>query len=277
MTAISDAATTTAQYLLRDAERPAKPTALGATVTHFWRGLKAFQHFPVQIIDIVLMPTIFLLMFTYVFGGAFAGSTGEYLLYFLPGILVQSVLLMTVYTGTSLNTDITKGVFDRFRSLPFWQPATLAGSLLGDIVRYGISLFATIAIGYLIGYRGDGGVVGALGAIALLIVFGFAVSWIFAAIGIVVSQPERVSGTSMIALYPLMFTSNIFVDPGTMPGWMQVVVKINPLSHAASASRSLMSGAPDYGSIGITLAISAGLVAVFGPWSVRLYSNKNAH
>lgn len=278
MTATSEAATVTAvERLLRDAEQPGRVTALSATITHFWRGLKAFQHFPVQIIDIILMPMIFLLMFTYVFGGAFAGSTGEYLQYFLPGILVQSVLLMTVYTGTSLNSDITKGVFDRFRSLPFWQPATLAGSLLGDIVRYLISLVATILIGYLIGYRGDGGIVGALGAMALLVVFGFAVSWIFAAIGIVVSQPERVSGTSMIALYPLMFTSNIFVDPNTMPGWMQVVVKINPLSHAATASRSLMSGSPDLGSIGITLAISALIVAVLGPWSVHLYTNKNAH
>lgn len=273
----TDPSSSTVERLLKDAPRPHPPSAWSATITHFWRGMKAFQHFPVQLIDIVLMPMIFLLMFTYVFGGAFAGNTHSYLQYFLPGILVQSVLLMTVYTGTSLNTDITKGVFDRFRSLPFWQPATLAGSLLGDIIRYVISLTATMLVGYLMGYRGDGGVIGALATMVLLIVFGFAISWIFAAIGIVVSQPERVSGTSMIALYPLMFTSNIFVDPKSMPDWMQVVVNLNPLSHAATASRSLMSGNPDASAIGWTVACCAVLVAIFAPLSVHLYKNKNAH
>ncbi|MFF6905491.1 ABC transporter permease [Streptomyces sp. NPDC012389] len=258
-------------------ERPPRATALSATMTHLWRALTAFKHFPVQLIDIVLMPLIFLLMFTYLFGGAFADSTEEYLQFYLPGVAVQAVVMMTVYTGTSLNTDIHKGVFDRFKTLPFWQPATLAGNLLGDVLRYAIALATTVGVGLLLGFRADGGVLGVLLAALVLIVFGFSVSWIFAALGVVASEPERVSGTSMIVLYPLLFMSNIFVMPETMPGWMQTVVDANPMSHAATASRALMHGTADFWDVGLILLISAGLVAVFAPLTMRLYRNKNAH
>ena len=262
---------------LSGGHRPAKATPLSATITHLWRGIKAFQHFPAQLIDIILLPLIFLLMFTYVFGGAFAGSPREYLQYFLPGLAVQSVVLMTVYTGTSINTDITKGVFDRFRTLPFWQPATLAGSLLGDVIRYVIALSMTVVLGVALGYRPPGGLLGVLGAMAVLIVYAFNVSWVFAALGVVASVPERVSGTSMIVMYPLLFTSNIFVRPETMPGWMQAVVQFNPMSHAATASRALMNGTSQWWDVGVVLILSAVITAIFAPWTVRLYKNKNAH
>ncbi|MEU7181110.1 MULTISPECIES: ABC transporter permease [Streptomyces] len=261
---------------LSTGERPPRASAVSATLTHLWRAMTAFKHFPVQLIDIVLMPLIFLLMFTYLFGGAFAGSTGDYLQYFLPGVAVQSVVMMTVYTGTSLNNDIHKGVFDRFRTLPFWQPATLAGSLLGDVLRYVLALATTVGLGLMLGFRPAGGVFGVFLAVLVLIVFAFSVSWIFAALGVVASEPERVSGTSMIVMYPLLFTSNIFVDPDTMPGWMQVIVKINPMSHAATASRALMNGTAGFWDVGVVLLVSAGLVALFGPLTMYLYRNKNA-
>ncbi|MFG3496456.1 ABC transporter permease [Streptomyces sp. NPDC047928] len=267
----------TLRTVLAAGERPPKATALSATLTHLWRAMMAFKHFPVQLIDIVLMPLIFLLMFTYLFGGAFADSTENYLQFFLPGVAVQSVIMMTVYTGTALNTDIHKGVFDRFRTLPFWQPATLAGSLLGDVLRYVLALTTTVALGLLLGFRPGGGVIGVLLAMLVLIVFAFSVSWIFAALGVVASEPERVSGTSMIALYPLLFTSNIFVSPDTMPGWMQTVVQANPISHAATASRELMHGTAGFWDVGLVLLVSAGIVAVFGPLTMHLYRNKNAH
>ncbi|MGW5973865.1 daunorubicin/doxorubicin ABC transporter permease DrrB [Streptomyces sp. NPDC055186] len=263
--------------VLSAGERPARATAVSATLTHLWRAVMAFKHFPVQLIDIVLMPLIFLLMFTYLFGGAFADSTEEYLQFYLPGVTVQAVVMMTVYTGTSLNTDIHKGVFDRFRTLPFWQPATLAGSLLGDVLRYVVALATTVSLGLLLGFRPDGGFLGVLGAVLVLIVFGFSVSWIFAALGVVASEPERVSGTSMIVLYPLLFMSNIFVMPETMPGWMQAIVDANPMSHAATASRELMHGTAGFWDVGLVLCVSAGLVAVFAPLTMRLYRNKNAH
>ncbi|GAA2248382.1 transport permease protein [Streptomyces ruber] len=262
--------------VLSAGERPPRVTAVSATLTHLWRAMMAFKHFPVQLIDIVLMPLIFLLMFTYLFGGAFADSTEEYLQFYLPGVMVQAVVMMTVYTGTSLNTDIHKGVFDRFRTLPFWQPATLAGSLLGDVLRYVVALTTTVLLGLLLGFRPDGGALGVVLAMLVLIVFGFSVSWIFAALGVVASEPERVSGTSMIVLYPLLFMSNIFVMPETMPGWMQGVVDANPMSHAATASRALMHGSADFWDVGLVLCVCVGLVAVFGPLTMRLYRTKNA-
>ncbi|MFG1944060.1 ABC transporter permease [Nonomuraea sp. NPDC048826] len=257
-------------------ERPPRASALSATVTHLWRGAMAFKHFPAQLIDMMLLPIIFLLLFTYMFGGAFAGSTQEYLQFFLPGIAVQSVILMTVYTGTAINTDINKGVFDRFRTLPFWQPAAIAGNLLGDVIRYVIALSVTIGLGLLLGFRPGGGLPGVLAAMAVLIVFGFSVSWIFAAIGVVASVPERVSGTSMIVIYPLVFTSNIFVQPDTMPAWTQTLVQLNPISHAATASRALMHGTAGFWDVMWALIISAAITLVFAPLAVRLYRNKNA-
>lgn len=267
----------TLRAVLSTSARPPGPRPLAATLTHTWRGMMAFKHYPAQLIDIILLPFIFLLMFTYLFGGAFAGSTGQYLQFFLPGVAVQSVILMTVYTGTALNTDINKGVFDRFRTLPFWQPATIAGSLLGDIVRYVIALTMTIGLGVLLGFRPSAGPLGVVLAMLVLIVFAFSVSWIFAALGVVVSVPERVSGTSMIVIYPLLFTSNIFASPETMPGWMQVVVQINPMSHAATASRGLMHGTATLGQVGWSLLISVLIIAVFAPLTMHLYRNKNAH
>jgi ABC-2 type transport system permease protein len=135
----------------------------------------------------------------------------------------------------------------------------------------------TIGLGVLLGFRPGAGLLGVVLAMLVLIVFAFSVSWIFAALGVVVSVPERVSGTSMIVIYPLLFTSNIFASPETMPGWMQVVVQINPLSHAATASRGLMNGTATFGQVGWALLISALIVAVFAPLTMHLYRNKNAH
>jgi ABC-2 type transport system permease protein len=234
-------------------DRPPRPSGVSASLTHSWRALVAFKHFPGQLVDIMLMPFIFLVLFTYLFGGAFAGSTEEYLQYFLPGVLVMTVLMMTVYTGTALNTDITKGIHDRFRTLPFWQPATIVGNL-----------------------RPQAGLGGVLLAMALLIVFAFSVSWIFAAIGISVKAPERVSGESMIVLYPLVFTSNVFVDPATMPALMRAIVEVNPVSKAASAARGLVHGNLVAADLWWTLLTCVALVAVFGPLTMRLYRRKNA-
>lgn len=272
----SPMADTPISAVLAASSRPAAPSAVAATLTHTWRGITAFRHYPVQLIDIILLPVIFLLMFTYLFGGAFAGSPGEYLHYFLPGIAVQGVMLMTVYTGTALNTDINKGIFDRFRTLAYWQPATIIGSLLGDIGRYAIALIMTISLGVALGFRPDAGIVGVLEAMLVLIVFGFAVSWIFAALGIVASVPERVSGTSMIVLYPLLFTSNIFVDPASMPGWMQFIVGINPISRAATASRELMHGTASFAEVAWPLVTSMVIVSIFAPITVYLYRNRNS-
>ncbi|MEV4754152.1 ABC transporter permease [Micromonospora sp. NPDC049559] len=260
-----------AALLLRT--RPARPGPFSAVLTHFWRVTRSFKHHPAQLLDVILMPLIFLLMFTYLFGGAFAGSTREYLQYFLPGVLVQTVTLMTVYTGTALSMDITKGIFDRFRTLPFWQPATIVGNLLGDVVRYVIALTITIGVGILMGFRPDS-FPATLLAVALLILFAFSVSWMFAALGIVAKAPESVSSTSMVVIFPLVFTSNIFVDPSTMPGWMQAIVSVNPISHATTATRGLMHGTATSGELALVLITSGAIIAVFAPLTMWLYARR---
>ena len=175
------------------------------------------KHVPEQLFDVTAFPIMFTLIFTYLFGGALAGSTGEYLQYLLPGILVQTVVFITIYTGFGLNTDITKGVFDRFRSLPIWRPAALVGALLGDAARYTMASTMVVVLGLVLGFRPDGGVLGVLMSVALLLVFSFALSWIWTALGLVLRTPNSVMGVSMMVLFPLTFASNIFVDPRTMP------------------------------------------------------------
>ncbi|HEV7976992.1 ABC transporter permease [Amycolatopsis sp.] len=257
-------------------ERPGRPGPLSASLTHFWRAMLGFKHGPGQLIDMILFPFIFLLVFTFLFGGAIGGSTGAYLQDFLPGILVQTVVMMSVYTGTALNTDIVKGIFDRFRTLSFWQPATIVGSLMADMVRYVIALTLTIAAGMLIGFR-PSSLFGCVLAVLVLILFAFSVSWVFAALGVIAKAPETVSSLSMIVMFPLVFASNVFVPTESMPGVMRAIAEVNPISVAATAARGLMHGTVTAGQITWVVLISAGILAVFGPLTMYLYGNKNNH
>ena len=254
--------------------RPSRPSALSASLTFGWRALLKIKHVPEQLFDVTAFPIMFTLIFTYLFGGALAGSTNEYLHYLLPGILVQTVVFITIYTGLGLNTDITKGVFDRFRSLPIWRPAALVGALLGDAARYTMASTMVIVLGLVLGFRPDGGVLGMLLSVAILLVFSFGLSWIWTALGLVLRTPNSVMGVSMMALFPLTFASNIFVDPRTMPSWLEAIVDSNPITHLATAVRGLMHGTATAGQIGWVLLTSGALVAVFGPLTMYLYSNK---
>ncbi|MDW3848622.1 ABC transporter permease [Micromonospora aurantiaca] len=252
--------------------RPPRPGPLAASLTHLWRALATFRHHPAQLVDMILFPFIFLLVFTHLFGGAIGGSTSDYLQLFLPGILVQTVVMMSVYTGTALNTDITKGIFDRFRTLPFWQPATIVGSLLADMFRYVVALTLTITLGVLLGFRGS--LTGTIFAVLVLILFAFGVSWIFTTLGVVAKAPETVASTSMIVVFPLVFTSNIFVPTETMPRWMQIIADANPMSFAATAARGLMHGDATVEQIAWVVGISVGLVLVFGPLTMAAYHRR---
>jgi len=147
------------------------------------------KHVPEQLLDVTITPVMFLLMFTYLFGGAISGSTEDYLQYILPGILVMSVLFTTVYSGVALNTDLTKGVVDRFRSLPIWRPAPLLGALLGDSVRYLVGGTVIIVLGLALGFRPGAGLGGVLAALALVLVFAFGLSWVFTTLGLVLRRP----------------------------------------------------------------------------------------
>ncbi|CAN5727227.1 ABC transporter permease [soil metagenome] len=251
--------------------RPPRAGALSTSLSFGWRGMLKVKHVPEQLLDVTITPVMFVLMFTYLFGGAIAGSTAEYLDYILPGILVMSVLFTTVYSGVALNTDLTKGVVDRFRSLPVWRPAPLLGSLLGDSVRYLVAGTVIIVLGVILGYRPDAGVAGVLAALALVLVFAFGLSWVFTTLGLLLRSPNAVMNAGFMGIFPLTFLSNVFVDPETLPAGLEAFVDVNPISILATASRGLMAGNADAGDIAIVLAVAAALTAVFAPLTTRLY------
>jgi ABC-2 type transport system permease protein len=254
--------------------RPPRPAPLVASLAFGWRAMLKIKHVPMQLFDVTMFPIMFVLLFTYLFGGALAGSPSAYLQQLLPGILVMTVTMITMYTGMALNTDIGKGVFDRFRSLPIWRPAVLVGMLLADTVRYTMAAAVVIGLGVILGFRPDGGPVGVLLAVALLLLFSFGLSWVWTTIGLRMQTPESVMQMSMTVLFPLTFASNVFVDPATMPGWVQAFVKVNPISHLTTAARSLMHGDVDYGAVGWVLLWSGVLVAIFAPLTMRLYASE---
>lgn len=254
--------------------RPRRSNGLKSSFTFGWRALLKIKYVPEQMLDVTLFPVMFTLMFTFLFGGAIAGSTAEYLQFLLPGILVQTVVFTTIYTGLALNTDISKGIFDRFRSLPIWQPSVLFGALMADTVRYTIASIIVIILGLILGFRASGGIIGVVLAVLLLLVFAFSLSWIFAALGLILRTPNSVMGVSMTALFPLTFASNIFVDPQTMPGWLQAFVNVNPITILVDAVRGLMHGTVSIDQIGWALLYAAIIVVIFAPITMYLYRNK---
>jgi ABC-2 type transport system permease protein len=232
------------------------------------------KHVPEQLFDVTAFPIIMTLMFTYLFGGALAGSTSDYLQFLLPGIMVTSVVMITMYTGVGLNTDIQKGVFDRFRTLQVWRPAALVGMILGDMLRYVLAGTVILTVGLVLGFRPGGGLLGVLAGIGLLVVFSFAFSWVWTLVGLMVRSDSSVMGVSMMVLFPLTFLSNVFVEPSTMPGWLQAFVKVNPITQLVSAVRSVMAGTPDAGAIFWVLIFSAVFLAVFGTLTMYRYNRK---
>lgn len=251
--------------------RPPRPSALSASLSFAWRGMLKVKHVPEQLVDVTITPVMFVLMFTYLFGGAISGSTAEYLDYILPGMLVMSVLFTTVYSGIALNTDLTKGVVDRFRSLPIWRSAPLVGSMLGDSVRYLIAGIVIIVLGVILGYRPDAGVPGAVAALLLVVIFSFGLSWVFTTLGLLLRSPNAVMNAGFMAIFPLTFLSNVFVQPNTLPSGLRAFVDVNPISIVASASRGLMEGTAAGSDIAIVLAIAVGLTLVFAPLTTRMY------
>lgn len=252
-------------------ERPPRPGPLSNALTFGWRAVLKIKHVPEQLLDVTVTPVLFLVMFTYLFGGAVAGSTDEYLQFILPGILAQSVLFTAVYSGVTLNTDMTKGVVDRIRSLPVWRPAPLVGAVLGDAARYLLAGTITIAVGFLLGYEADGGGGGIAGALLLIVAFAFALSWVFTTIGLVMRTPNAVMNAGFMGVFPLLFLSNIFVEPSTLPAGLEAFVDVNPISHLVTAMRGLMDGAAHGADIALVLGEAAAITAVFAPLTAQLY------
>src|SRR5262249_46243950 len=178
-------------------------------------------------------------------GGAIAaGDRHAYMEFLLPGIMVQSLLFATVATGFSLNTDIKKGVFDRFRSLPIARSAPLLGSVVGDVIRFVISIVVLLSFGYAMGFRITTNPVAALAGCLMMITFAFAMTWIFVLLGVLVREPGAVQGIGFLILFPLTFGTNMLVNTSTLPGWLQAWVKVNPVADAMTAMRGLLVGGP---------------------------------
>ncbi len=233
-----------------------------------WRGLLKMRRTPEQFFDVTLQPVLFTLMFTYIFGGAISGNVHSYLPIIIPGILVQTVIGTSLATGVQLREDMEKGVFNRFRTLPIARIAPLAGALLADTVRFAIATVLTLVMGVLMGYRPSPAIV--LGA--LLVMFAaWCLSWIFAFLGMMARTASSVQGIGMLVLFPLTFLSNAFVPAHTMPGWLQVFVNFNPVSHLVSAVRELGNSGAIGADFWLTLLGALVVVAIFAPLTVRAY------
>ena len=251
--------------------RPKRASALSATLTFGWRGMLKVKHVPEQLIDVTITPVMFTLLFTYLFGGAIAGSTSAYRDFILPGVLVVAVLFTTVYSGIAINTDVTKGVVDRFRSLPIWPSAPLLGALIGDMVRYLVAATVIIVLGLILGFRPDNGVPGVLASVGLVVLFSFGVSWVFTSLGLVMRSPNATMNAGFMAIFPLTFLSNVYVDPSTLPAGLEAFVNANPISHLTSACRGLMDGSVQAENLIVVLGTTALLTAIFLPLTTYLY------
>jgi ABC transporter DrrB family efflux protein len=245
------------------------------TFTLTWRSVLKIRTNMEDVIGLSLQPIMFLLLFTYVFGGAIAhGSTHDYLQYELPGLLVMTVVFATLGTGLMLNQDITSGVFDRFRSLPIARWAPLAGAVLGDMVRYLISVAITIGFGMILGFRVTTNPLSAVAGCLLLLAFALALCWASALIGMLVKTPQGVQAFGFIAFFPLVFGSNLLAPTGTMPGWLQAFVKVNPMTLLTDAERGLFTGGPVAAPAVQSLLWALGIFVVFAPLAVRVYRRR---
>jgi oleandomycin transport system permease protein len=230
---------------------------------------------PEALLDVTIQPVIFLAMFTYIFGGAIAGgSQQDYLQFLLPGVLAQMVAFGSVAIGVNLNTDIEKGVFDRFRSLPIGRAAPLIGAVLADVVRFTLLCVVTIGFGYVLGFRAQTGPLEVLAACAVVIAFALCLAWVSVFIGMVARTPGAVQGILFLTMFPLTFGTSTFVPVDTMPGWLQAFTDVNPMTHLIGVLRSLMLDQPMGNHLAYTALSMAVLLVVFVPLALRAYGRR---
>ncbi len=230
---------------------------------------------PEALIDVTLQPIIFVALFTYVFGGAIAnGSQHDYLQFLLPGILAQTIAFGGIAIGVNLNSDIEKGVFDRFRSLPIARAAPLVGAVLGDIVRYTLLCVVTLGFGYILGFRFGTSFLEVFAACLLAIGFALCLCWTSVFVGMIARTPGAVQGILMLLLFPLTFTAGIFVPSDTLPSWLKSATDVNPLTHLVGALRGLMLGGPAANDVALDAGLDGLLLAVFVPLALRAYGRR---
>lgn len=244
------------------------------TLSMAWRALKKMLRNPEQFMDVTVQPLLFTAMFGYIFGGAIAGDVEQYLPILIPGMLTMTALTACMATGVQLREDMDEGVFDRFRSMPISRFTVLAGPVVADLLRFTMAAVLTMAAGLAMGYRPSGGVGGVLAALLLTVVAGWSLAWLFTWVGSIARSSQSVQGISMMILFPLTFLSNAFVPVESLPGWLQAFVKVNPVSHVASAIRDLANHGSLTGEVGWALLGCAAVVAIFAPLAVRTFRRK---
>jgi ABC-2 type transport system permease protein/oleandomycin transport system permease protein len=244
------------------------------------RNLVRYVRLPRLLFFSSIQPVMFLLLFNYVFGGALGGSIhvpgGKYIDYLLPGILVQMVMFGGVQTGIGLADDIGKGIIDRFRSLPMSRLAVVAGRTFADAVRNTVVVLIMVGVGYLIGFRFHDGFANAVAMMAIAVLFGYALSWAFAWVGMAVHDPETAQLASFVLIFPLTFASAAFIPVQTMPSWLQVFVRNQPVTFVADSARHLALGVPDGGATWKILVWCVVILAVFIPIAIRQYKKFTA-
>ena len=238
------------------------------------RAVRKIRRTPEQFIDVTLQPIIFVILFVYVFGGAISGSTHDYLQYVLPAIMVQTVLFSSLSIGVNLNTDIKKGVFDRFRSLPIGRSAPLIGAVSAEVVRFSTSVIVLMVFGYALGFRIGTDPFSALAGCLLAVAFALCMSWVAVFLGTWLRESGAVQGIGFLVMFPLTFGSNMFVPTASLPGWLQGWVKINPVTHLTDAIRGLLVGGPVAGPVGWSVLTGAIILAIFAPMAVATYRRK---
>ena len=275
MTATISHPITTPQRLARTVQASVSVRdALSQITTLAWRALIKMSRNPEQLVDVTFMPLLFTVMFGLMFGGAVSGSTVHYLPTLIPGIIAMTTITACIAAGMQLREDMDKGVFDRFRSLPIARIAPLAGPMLADLARYAIAAGITLAVGVVMGYRPGGGVPGVLAGVVLAVITGWSIAWIFLWIGTRARSVGAVQGMSMMIMFPLAFLSNAFVPVDTLPGWLQAVTRVNPVSHVVSALRDLVNDGAVTAQVGWALLGCATVAAIFIPLAVRSYSRQ---
>jgi ABC-2 type transport system permease protein/oleandomycin transport system permease protein len=250
---------------------PVKGTALGDGLTVAWRNLRGMSRVPEVIVFSTIQPVIFVLMFRYVFGGAINVPGVRYVDYLMPGIFVQTILFGGMNGVIGLADDLSKGLIERFRSLPMARSAVLSGRTLADLVRNFGVIVLMVVVGVLVGFRFHAGVIAALGAVALLLLFSFAFSWLFALLALSVPSPEAAQAAAFPPMALLVFASSAFVPTQSMPGWLQVWADHQPITIMVNAVRALVLGGPTASIVLQAVVWSVGLIAVFAPLAVRRY------
>lgn len=241
------------------------------------RNLLLIRNDPGQLIDATIVPIILTLVFVFVFGGAIQGdgNQDDYTQYLIPGIMVQTISLATAVTGMSLNLDFSRGIMDRFRSLPIARSAVLSGRILADVCRLSLGQAIILVFGLIIGFRINTNIFSALAAVGLLLLFGVAMAWIAATIGMTMRSPQAVQGIGFLWMLPLQFGSSIFVPTSTMPGWLSGFAEVNPTTLVTDTVRALLSGGEIGNSLWGALAWIGGIIVVFVPLAIRQYRRRN--